>query len=89
MGLNHRPADYESAALPLSYVGSPSESLNNWQDCRTKPMAILFTALSSVNLIDLESFALSRHLFSIKTIFADSTKMSLQRLQDLFGIDTN
>lgn len=21
MGLNHRPADYESAALPLSYAG--------------------------------------------------------------------
>ena len=80
MGLNHRPADYESAALPLSYVGSPSKILNNWQDCRTKPMAIIFTALSSVNLIYLESFVLSRHLFCIKTIFADSTKTHLQKL---------
>ena len=28
MGLNHRPADYESAALPLSYAGSHWKETN-------------------------------------------------------------
>jgi hypothetical protein len=29
VGLNHRPADYESAALPLSYAGSKSRKERN------------------------------------------------------------
>ena len=54
VGLNHRPADYESAALPLSYAGLLRQVLSGartktWRGIRTEVSNLIQVLRPSVN----------------------------------------